>query len=429
MATGSPDSPKALIGASIPRSGHHFLQNLLSAYYGERLRYCEYYSPPNCCKTFPCTRRGAHSITYQKSHDRKQEVPKDLADAFYIVQYRHPVAEALSDRELDLHDGLGRRSLDYRRSRDYYVSWLALKAIYYRKFHDKWMTNRVSNGVYVDYGALSKDPRPALSAIVGWASGSVDEPLIERVIDQASAKRVSTPATGPAAKTFKPRVVEESPSFDADLLGAFEAYVLERCPNFGFARQLSGSFEKHPLYGLILLEDADEPLPAGATNRFKTAASYAPDHPEIALRLAQKDVNDEKIDEAIASLQALVRRQPYFAAAYKLLFSVSKKAGRPVPASLLDGNSLFGCSKSPDLLVDIGATFLAEEHVVSAITALSLAITTEPDHARANHLMALALANDKKWKQAEPYAAKAHALEPDNDATAKLLNRIQKHTA
>lgn len=74
-------SPKILIGASIPRSGHHFLQNLLTKFFGPELHYCEFYSPGDCCQQVPCSRRGDFGIVFQKSHDRNMEVPKSIADA------------------------------------------------------------------------------------------------------------------------------------------------------------------------------------------------------------------------------------------------------------------------------------------------------------------------------------------------------------
>src|SRR5580698_984672 len=102
----SESAPKVMIGASIPRSGHHFLQNLMTTYYGPELYYCEFYNPANCCKNVPCTRRGEHKVIYQKNHDTDLALSPNVDDALYIIQYRHPVPEALSDRELDLQDGI-----------------------------------------------------------------------------------------------------------------------------------------------------------------------------------------------------------------------------------------------------------------------------------------------------------------------------------
>ena len=39
---------------SLPRSGHHYLQRVLSSELGEAFSYCEFYNEPGCCKAFPC---------------------------------------------------------------------------------------------------------------------------------------------------------------------------------------------------------------------------------------------------------------------------------------------------------------------------------------------------------------------------------------
>ena len=163
--TVSRDNPRILIGASIPRSGHHFLADMMTAYYGNNLYYCEYYTLPSCCRAVPCTRRGAHNIIYQKSHDRDFKLAADVAHALYLIQYRHPVPEALSDRELDLQDSFGRPSLAYRSTHAGYMNWLAGKAIYYRRFHDKWIAPKLANAIYLDYAPLAADPKKFLKTI------------------------------------------------------------------------------------------------------------------------------------------------------------------------------------------------------------------------------------------------------------------------
>ncbi|MBX9698811.1 MAG: hypothetical protein K2X74_05210, partial [Acetobacteraceae bacterium] len=282
-------TPQHLIGASIPRSGHHFLQNLLTRYFGARMHYCEFYSPKDCCRSVPCTRRGDFSVIYQKSHDRDMEVPKAVPGATYVIQYRHPVPEALSDRELDVQDGFGRISLNYRLGRAHYASWLAAKALYYRRFHDKWLAERVANGIYLDYADLSARPAEAVARIVA-ATGAVDQARVEAVVEESRSIRVSTASK--ATTSFRPRVAEESPHFDRDLLGAFEDYVVSRTPQFGYARMIpEGRFEGHLLHGLVLALDEAEPLPAGGGgDRLLAALAIAGEHPDIMIRLAQREL-------------------------------------------------------------------------------------------------------------------------------------------
>ena len=433
MTSGTAEHPRIMIGASIPRSGHHFLQNLLTSYYGPDLHYCEFYTPAGCCKSIPCTMRGNYRVIFQKSHDRDLKVPADVSDSLYLIQYRHPVPEALSDRELELRDGLGRRNLPYRQTRENYAFWLANKAIYYRKFHDKWMAKRTSNAVYMDYPDLSTNPESMLRPIIEWASGSIDEERLARVVGQASATRVSLPhsaeSKGEDAKVFKPRVIQESPHFDAELLGAFEAWVLERAPSFGFRRELTGSYENSMLYGLILLNDPEEPLPEGQHNRFAAAAKLAPDHPEIQRRIVQRLLKEGDVADAAKRLEAMIRHSPFYTPAYKLLFSVCKKNEIPVPESILDSSAVMACSDNAPLLTDLGQAFLDKGLLVNAVTALSLATIIAPDHQRAYHLLAVALTQEKRWGQARQYAERAVALDQENKSSAKLLTALQRRAS
>src|ERR1041385_1979169 len=106
MATSERRVPKALLGASIPRSVHHYLQRTLSRYFKSEIFYCEWYTPSDCCKQVPCTSRRDCRVTYQKSHDWDFSLPSNIADALYLVQFRHPVPEALSDRDLAMRDSI-----------------------------------------------------------------------------------------------------------------------------------------------------------------------------------------------------------------------------------------------------------------------------------------------------------------------------------
>jgi hypothetical protein len=429
MALGTTENPKILIGASIPRSGHHFLQNLLTSYFGLDLHYCEFYTPPGCCKSVPCTMRGNYRVIFQKSHDRELKLPNDIADALYLVQYRHPVPEALSDRELELRDGLGRRNLSYRRARENYAYWLANKAIYYRKFHDKWMVRRTENAVYMDYPELSESPESMLRPIITWATGSVDEARLKQVIGQASATRVSVPHSADSkaeTKVFKPRVIRDSPYFDEELLGAYESWILERTPGFKYSHELSGSYATSMVYGLILLNDPDEPLPEGEPNRFEAAAARAPNHPEIQRRIVQRQIKDGDTAAAVKRLEAMIAHSPFFSPAYKLLFSVCKREDLAIPESVLTPEAVTACSDSAGLLADLGQAFLDKNLVVNAVTALSLATIVAPDQQRAHHLLAVALSHEKRWGQAKHYAERAVALDHENKASAKLLTSLQR---
>jgi hypothetical protein len=373
--TVSRDNPRILIGASVPRSGHHFLADMMTAYYGAEIWYCEHYTLPSCCKAVPCTKRGAFSIIYQKSHDRDFKLAPDVAHALYLIQYRHPVPEALSDRELDLQDGFNRPSLAYRRTLPGYQNWLAGKAIYYRRFHDKWIAPKLSNAIYLDYADLAADPKRHLGAIVERTSGAADAARLDAAIEKTRSPR--------ASGSFKPRVISDSPYFDADLLGALESWILERCPLYGYARELSGSYENSPIYGLILLKDASEPLPKGEKKRLMVAAQLAPDHPEIKRRLAMKAVREGRVAEGMGKFEALIAGHPYFAGGYKAMFTACAETGTPVPEYALTGNALVACSESAELAIQLGDAFAAGKYWMNATMAFAQALTLQPQNVQA----------------------------------------------
>jgi hypothetical protein len=373
MSDASPTNPKILIGASIPRSGHHFLADMMTGYFGPDLYYCEFYTLPSCCKHAPCTRRGPFSYIYQKSHDRDFTLPADVAEALYLIQYRHPVPEALSDRELDLKDSIGRPSLSFRRTRAGYMMWLAAKALYYRRFHDKWMAKRLPNALYLDYPELAAKPMETMRAILARAGADLDETKLTRVVNANSKPRAAA-----GGEAFKPRVVSDSPHFDAELLGALEAWILERCPAYGFSSELGGSYEESELYGMILLRDQQEPLPRGESKRFKAAAKYAPDHPEVQRRLALRALREGHTKQGLTRLEKLLAAHPFFGPGYELLFSACADSGSEVPESTLNGNALIACSDDPDLLLALGSAFRAKGLGVNAAAAFSLASMVAP---------------------------------------------------
>jgi hypothetical protein len=417
--------PVALIGASIPRSGHHFLQSLLSHYYGGKLFYCEVYNRADCCNAVPCVRGRASSVTFQKSHDRQGEVRSDAGEALYIVQYREPVGEALSDRELDLNDRLGRKSINYRLSADYYSWWLSLKASYYRDFHDKWFAPKLPNAIYLDYASLASDPGRAIGDVISRATGGVSEQRIASAIQEVSAVRAGSVHRKRKGTPFEPRNIEDSPYFDRELLAAFEAYVLECCPRFEFVPRLNGRFRDHPWYGLVLLHDEREPLPDGETDRLNAAAARAPDHPEIVLRLAKRALSDGQANTAIAAVEKLLAHNPFFGPAYRFILKAGREAGRSMAPAYLNGNALFACADNPRLLGDLAQAYLDADMIVSSIAALSCAVVLEPDDFRLNHLLASALADQRGWKMAEFYAVTAAKLKPESKANNRLLSRIQ----
>lgn len=255
------DAPAArlrpLIGASIPRSGHHHLARLLKGYFGRKLSYCSLYDVADCCGATPCARAGKRGLTFQKSHDFDFRLPSDVEGAVYLIQHRHPVPNALSDAELR-----GRKSgfpppSDGAAARARFVNFLAARLAYYRRFHDKWIVSPPPGAVLIDHETLETDPAPVLRAIVEAAGAVVDEARLGETLEKLSGRG------GARSRVYSPRVVEDSPFFDQAALAAFEAAVLAECPAYGYAPLLGGDgYKLHPVWLLAKLRhEYGRPLP------------------------------------------------------------------------------------------------------------------------------------------------------------------------
>src|ERR1700679_1284952 len=108
-------------------------------------------------------------------------------------------------------DAPGRPSLAYRRTRPGFLTWLAAKAVYYRKFHDKWMAQRVQNGVYLDYAELSKRPDEMMRDIITRAGATVDEARLVKAVEESGGVVGGMRRKGVA---YTPRVNSDSPYYD-----------------------------------------------------------------------------------------------------------------------------------------------------------------------------------------------------------------------
>ena len=80
FSTSDPRTPNLLLleSRSLPRSGHHFLKQLLGQALGQNFSYCEGYQEPGCCKKSPCEalsywhyaqRNNRPHLRLVKSHD------------------------------------------------------------------------------------------------------------------------------------------------------------------------------------------------------------------------------------------------------------------------------------------------------------------------------------------------------------------------
>jgi hypothetical protein len=423
------EHPKILVGASLPRSGHHFLARLLRGVLGRELQYCEFYTPPGCCKQIPCTKRTGAAVIYQKQHDRQGEVPQDLADALYVVQHRHPLPQALSDRELDLSDAPGRRPAPWRRSRAYHEQWLAAQAAYVRRFHDRWIAAGPPNAIRIAYERLATEPEAVLAELLA-AAGLPPRP--ERIAEVVAAERgVRVSGALGAPRRFAPRRIEDSPAFEADLHGAYEDWLLPRIPAFGFERLLpEGRVAGQPLEALLLLTDRQEPLPAGETDRLSVAARLAPGHPAIEMLLADRERREGDRAAAYRRLLALAERAPYWAPLWPHLFQLAEQQRERIPSRLFTGEAMLTLASEPGLLLRGANALLRDYRPTEALAAIAIASEFLPPEAtsaraEAHRLRSSALLMLRQGPRALAEAEAAHALDPESPRVAAALEQAR----
>ncbi len=250
-----------LIGVSIPRSGHHFLVDLLRTLLPEDFRYCEFYAQPECCRMVPCARPPAARIFYQKHHDLDLALPTALAGVRWVVQVRDPVMSTLSDREHIVRYGTEERAAD----RDEYVVWLGQKAYYYERFFEKWVLPGAADRVVIDYDDLVAQPAHVLRRLTTLCDVAVDD---ERIIDAvaAIAGNRADPRNG-VEEPFTRRTLPASRFLDPALLPAFESLLLDRIARLRPKRRLDvADYADHPVtavYGAMRARatgDLDEAL-------------------------------------------------------------------------------------------------------------------------------------------------------------------------
>ena len=247
-------TPVSLVGVSIPRSGHHFLANLLQAALGSDLSYCEFYSATDCCRQIPCTRPHRARIVYQKNHDLDLAVDPDLTGVRYVVQYRSPVPAVISDRELFAEV----RGSKLARDPSQYLMVLSEKAAHYTRFYNKWVRRPRASTFSMKYEWLLEEPARALDALIRFCGLVVPPEAIERAVAVVAPVVKRPPIVTNIGDTkFTPRDPSRSEYFDRELLAVYEALVLDRVPELAAGRTFAPvGYAKHPLLAMFEVQCA-----------------------------------------------------------------------------------------------------------------------------------------------------------------------------
>lgn len=294
---------RRLIGASIPRSGHHLLVRLLESALGEAFAFCEFYTPRACCAQVPCVRATAARVLLQKNHDFDLRLPDDVAAALYVVQYRNAVDEALSDRELvgEVHGEA--RAAD----RDDYLVWLGGKLAYLGGFHRKWLATRRATAAYVAYEDLIADPGAALRAVCALVGESLDGAAV------AAAVAAAMPFGGERGeRAYVRRPLGERRFAHWDLLARYESWLARHAPALVGERRAADTHD--PVHPLIEIQRAAAARLAGSSGDaiapLDRALAQLPDNPYLHLMLGTVLCELERWEDAIPPLEFAARARP-----------------------------------------------------------------------------------------------------------------------
>lgn len=223
---------KIILGKSMPRSGHHFLINILSNYFLDDFHYCEFYKPTYCCRTIPCQKsyepNKGNKFFIQKSHDFRFQDEFDNKYN-YIIQYRHPVPRVQSNFELALKVP-GNKWSDDKRS---FFGFMKKEAEYFVKFYNKWIHKPPIKSEIILYENLLNNTDNELSRLINFIT---DSSVNKYALKKALAFKAYNPHTD---NEFSPRIVENHRYYDPSFYREVEEMVFARCPKVAFSRLYS----------------------------------------------------------------------------------------------------------------------------------------------------------------------------------------------
>lgn len=314
-----------IIGASIPRSGHHFLARLLETALGDRFFYCEAYGEPGCCREVPCRFRERRQVSFQKSHDFELDLPNAVPDVLYLIQHRPPIPVALSAREYYFQEDLpGPYGDAIAADRDEYAVWLGRLGAYYVGFWERWLNAPPPRSLRVAYDDLSAHPREVLRRLfdtigLDLEGGAIDD-AVARVVGRAGHF---------GEQIYVPRSLEMRRFYDPELLAQYESAIVDHLPELAELRTFSPVEYRETLVGQIfeaqrLSQSGDIPAALAATER------SLQERRSIGLLLHERAVFLQalgRLDEASTVLRAAVALTPPHPVIMDALITVSLLLG------------------------------------------------------------------------------------------------------
>jgi hypothetical protein len=202
-----------IFAKSMPRSGHRFLVDCLTYYFGPELHYCGFYRP-DCCHRIPCKRPhgdgGANRYFLQKSHDFGFRDATRL-NGKYLIQYRSPIPRLLSNYDLALSRGA------IEDSKESLAAFAERETAYFINFYRKWIAVPQPNALAVAYEDLTGAQERTVGSVASFIEGEseVDGTRLARALAEAPTRGVRDPV--------------QHAHYDPALFGRIERQVADAC--------------------------------------------------------------------------------------------------------------------------------------------------------------------------------------------------------
>lgn len=409
----APSIPRRILCVSIPRSGHHYLVSILRHALDADCHYCEYYTPVECCRRVPCTWGEAARVAIQKNHDFELDVPTDLPEVTYAVQYRNPVMAVLSDREYMARlEGQARAD-----DKDEFRVWLGKKGAHYRRFWDKWLSRRDARLVVIEYAELMQHPLLAARRVLDAAGIGVEAGRLEAAVDAVSATVADFPLISPSMP-FVPRVLSDSRYFDRDLMSVYESMLLETVvglePTGLLPHVESAGHPVRLVYEAALCTANGRP--GDAAELLRRAAEADPENPYVREELSHACRQAGALEDAIAAAQEAIRLSPK----------------NPVMLRLLSDLHSARSSADLDRAIELArATLDVNPLDPGQMVHLAALLSRRREHGQAAALAAQAMAGSPAdpnvWRECSEVLSMAGEVQGALDAVSQALIRVPGH--
>ncbi len=165
-----------ILNISFPRSGSHLTCEVLSNYFGDSFKFCNYHTDfrkrPELCKETNFTKNHDHDLTWPVNFDHCDK---------YLVTVRNPLYAIASWRVHHRDEG-GDIVESQERSKQ--------KVKFWADWVNKWVLSDIPNRLIVQYESMVTSPNRTFSQIVNFISGECGAVKLNDAVDKANVRHI-----------------------------------------------------------------------------------------------------------------------------------------------------------------------------------------------------------------------------------------------